>query len=127
MKGATISCNVMIGGHSVVMDNAVVGLGTVIHQHRCIGSYCMVGMGSVVTKSIRPFMKAYGSPCRVMGINEVGMLRGPFDKDDIETLRRCSWDKLPPKFMISVKLWETMEGGTSGVRSEEPKEEDIRQ
>lgn len=96
----TVSCSVMIGGHSIVGDRANLGLGTVIHQHLVIGAGAMVGMGSVVTKDVPPFAMAYGSPARVKGANVVGLRRAQVDDEtsssiaaaldaaDLDSLRR---------------------------------------
>jgi UDP-N-acetylglucosamine acyltransferase len=75
----TVSCSVMIGGHSIIGDRANLGLGTVIHQRLAIGSGAMVGMGSVVTRHVPPFAMAYGSPARVKGANRVGLQRAGLD------------------------------------------------
>lgn len=125
MYGAVISCNVMIGGHSVVMDNANVGLGSVIHQHRCIGSFCMIGMGSVVTKSVKPFMIAYGNPAKVSRVNEVGMLRGGFTKEDLAALTSRTMDDMPKKFESIIQSYEKMIGGTSALCSETDKDKAV--
>lgn len=134
MKDAVISCNVMIGGHSVVMDNANVGLGAVIHQNRCIGSYCMIGMGSVVTKSIKPFMVAYGSPAKPTKLNDIGMKRGGFTDNDILDLAEYQEDIkynqlypviVPAKIKSAVDLWKKMEGGTSALHTEKKEKERV--
>ena len=74
-NSVTLSCNVALGGHVNVQEGANLGIATAVHQRRTIGSTCMVGMGSVVTKDIVPFSKAYGNPCKVQGANLVGMQR----------------------------------------------------
>lgn len=84
--GVTVSCSVMIGGHSVVQAGTTIGLGTVIHQRSTIGARAMVGMGSVITKDVPPFAMAFGSPARVRGVNRVGMRRAGFSEDVIEAL-----------------------------------------
>lgn len=70
---SNISCSVLVGGHSVVMPFANLGLGAIIHQKRVIGSHCMIGMNSTVTKDIPPFMTAFGSPCKPRHLNEHGL------------------------------------------------------
>jgi UDP-N-acetylglucosamine acyltransferase len=74
-NGVTISCSVMIGGHSTVLDGANVGLGAVVHQRLVIGERAMVGMGSVVTKNVPPYATAFGNPAVVRNSNKVGMER----------------------------------------------------
>jgi UDP-N-acetylglucosamine acyltransferase len=80
-NGVTISCSVMIGGHSTVLDGANVGLGAVVHQRLVIGERAMVGMGSVVTKNIPPYATAFGNPAVVRNANKVGMERAGFSAD----------------------------------------------
>lgn len=83
----TVSCSVMIGGHTIVGNRANLGLGTVIHQRLVIGGGAMVGMGSVVTKNIPPFAMAYGSPARVQGANLVGLSRAGIDTAAAEVIQ----------------------------------------
>lgn len=70
-EDVTLSCGVLVGGHSVVMRGANLGLGAVTHQRTVIGSFSMVGMNSTVTKKtlIEPFMKYAGSPAKNIGLN----------------------------------------------------------
>ena len=71
--GITMASSATLGGHVHVGDGANIGMNTVVHQRRVIGPGAMVGMGSVVTRDVPPFAKAYGNPCRVRGVNAVGM------------------------------------------------------
>lgn len=75
-----MSCDVLLGGHSHIHEGAYMGLGCKTHPHIVIGSYAMIGMGSVVTKIIEPFMKAYGTPAKVHGENTVGIERHGIDE-----------------------------------------------
>jgi len=70
--GVTLSCGVKIGGHTIIMKKANIGLNAVIHQKTVIGSYCMIGMGAVVPRKlcIHPFSKWAGNPARHLGENE---------------------------------------------------------
>lgn len=87
-RKSTLSCNVLVGGHSIICEGANLGLSSVVHQHRVIGSYSLVGMNSSVTKNIIPFVIAFGSPCNPQKINRVGLIRNgvvdneitPFEK-----------------------------------------------
>lgn len=53
-KGVEIKSNVWIGANSVVLDGVTIGTG------------CVIGAGSVVTKDIPPYSIAVGNPCRVI-------------------------------------------------------------
>lgn len=79
----TLSCNVIVGGHSHVLFGANCGLGSIIHQKRVVGAFAMIGMNSTVTKSIKPYCTAVGSPCKEIKINSVGMERAGFETRDI--------------------------------------------
>ena len=45
-----LSSNVILGGNVYIMNGAQLGIKTIIHQNQVIGSYTMIGMGSIVTK-----------------------------------------------------------------------------
>ncbi len=81
--GVTMASHVAVGGHCRIGDGANLGLGTVVHQRTTIGGVAMVGMGSVVNRDLPPFVKAYGNPCRVRGINMVGMERKGFSAEQV--------------------------------------------
>jgi UDP-N-acetylglucosamine acyltransferase len=82
--GITMASSVTLGGHVHVGDGANIGMNTVVHQRRVIGPGAMVGMGSVVTRDVPPFAKAYGNPCRVQGVNAVGMTRGGLPQEAVD-------------------------------------------
>jgi len=67
----TISCNVLIGGHSYVCIGANLGLGAILHQYSKIGSYAMIGMGTIVTKksTIYCFGIYVGNPAKFIKEN----------------------------------------------------------
>lgn len=79
----TMSCNVLIGGNSIISEGANLGLSAVVHQHRIVGSFSMIGMNSAVTKNIPPFVIAYGSPCHAQKINRIGLLRNGIEECDL--------------------------------------------
>ena len=81
-----MASSVTLGGHVHVGDGANLGMCTVVHQRRVIGPGAMVGMGSVVTRDVPPYAKAYGNPCRVRGANAVGMTRGGLPQDAVDFL-----------------------------------------
>ena len=73
----TVSCNVLVGGHSHLQRGANLGLGATLHQFSVIGAYAMVGMGTVVTKKsrIHPGLVYVGNPARYVKQNRVGLNR----------------------------------------------------
>lgn len=74
MRNATLSCNVLIGGHSLIGIFTNFGLGAVCHQFTRIGHYSIVGMNSTLTKSVgklqnTSFLKFAGTPAKVLAPN----------------------------------------------------------
>lgn len=49
-----------------IEDNVWIGGGTIVLPGVTIGHDCVIGAGSVVTKSVPPGMLALGNPCRVI-------------------------------------------------------------
>lgn len=76
-EDVTVSCSVLIGGETRVMIGANLGLGCKIHQRQLIGSYSMIGMGSVVTKGLNvvPGNIYCGNPAKLLKQNIVGLHR----------------------------------------------------
>ncbi len=68
----TISCNVLIGGHSLLGKGVNMGLGSICHQYSKIGSYAMIGMGAIVTKKTNPncFGTYVGNPAKYIKEND---------------------------------------------------------
>lgn len=67
-----LSCNSVVGGHTIVNKNCNLGLGAVIHQRLTIPENVMIGMNSTITKktALQPGRKYAGSPARDIGSNE---------------------------------------------------------
>lgn len=68
----TISCNVLIGGHSLLGYGVNMGLGSICHQYSKIGSYAMIGMGAIITKKVNPncFGMYVGNPAKYIKEND---------------------------------------------------------
>lgn len=79
-----LSCNVLVGGHTIVMEGANLGLGAIVHQNLVIGPYSMVGMGAIVTKStnVEPFKVYTGNPAKYLKDNSVGVSRANLSDED---------------------------------------------
>lgn len=77
---------------TVVRAGATIGAGSIIGSNLTIGRWAMIGMGSVVTKSIPDFHLALGSPARSVGaVCSCGQLLFMFTDVTIETqLYSCS-------------------------------------
>ena len=68
----TISCNVLVGGHTLIGYGANIGLGAILHQLSKIGSYSMIGMGAIVTKkvNVQCFGMYVGNPAKYIKEND---------------------------------------------------------
>lgn len=68
----TISCNVLIGGHSYIGKGANMGLGSICHQFSKIGSFSMIGMGCIITKKteVNSFSVYVGNPAKFIRNND---------------------------------------------------------
>jgi len=71
----TLSSNVILGGNVHIMKNSTIGIKTVIHQNQVVGSYSMIGMGSIVTKKIelKPGYIFYGKPVKKVKKNIISL------------------------------------------------------
>ncbi len=53
---------------TVVREGATIGAGCIVGCNLEIGRWAMIGMGSIVTKSVPDFCLAIGTPARVIGV-----------------------------------------------------------
>jgi len=88
-SGCVITNGVQLAGHVELGDRANVGGLAGIHQFCRIGALAMVGACSYVNKDIPPFMLAAGNPCRVRGLNSVGLRRAGVEEPARLLLRRA--------------------------------------
>lgn len=65
----TISCAALIGGHTIVSDDATIGLGAALHQRLFVGAGSMTGMQAAVTKDVPPFVVTVGAPAKARRLN----------------------------------------------------------
>lgn len=70
-QGSTLSPHVLIGGHSVVGANTNMGMGSIVHQRCEVPHGCMIGMGSIITKSskLEPNNCYVGAPVKYLRSN----------------------------------------------------------
>jgi len=69
----TLSCNVLIGGHTWIMEGVNCGLGSITHQRVILGAFAMIGMGAIVTKKtpITPGNVYVGNPAKLLRENNL--------------------------------------------------------
>lgn len=87
-SNVNLSCNVIIGGHSYVMEGSNFGLASMCHQFSVIGAYSMIGMNSTVTKKskILPGRTFVGNPAKLLRLNEIGLKRNNISPEKLEQL-----------------------------------------
>jgi UDP-N-acetylglucosamine acyltransferase len=74
-EGTTLSCNSIVGGHTIVGKHCNIGLGAILHQKIKIPDYVMIGMGGIVTKksNLESFKIYAGNPVKYLSDNKVMM------------------------------------------------------
>ena len=86
-----LSSNVILGGNIHIMKNANLGIKTIVHQNQVIGSFSMIGMGSIITKKkkILPGYIYYGKPIKKVKKNLLSLKKNKvnYKKLKIEHLR----------------------------------------
>jgi UDP-N-acetylglucosamine acyltransferase len=76
-----------LGGHVLIEDYAVLGGMTGVHQFTRLGTHCMVGGASAVSKDVPPFVTAWGNRAKLYGLNLIGMKRRGFNEATIKALK----------------------------------------
>jgi len=84
-----ITNGVQLAGHVEVGDGANIGGLAGVHQFCRVGALAMVGACSYVNKDIPPFVLAAGNPCRVRGLNKVGLRRAGIGEPVLTLLHRA--------------------------------------
>lgn len=64
-----------LAGHVEVDDGANFGGMVGVHQYCRVGTLAMVGACSYVNRDVPPYLLAQGRPCRVRGLNTIGLVR----------------------------------------------------
>lgn len=83
------SNNGTVAGHVEVMDHAIIGGLSGVHQFCRIGRHAIVGGCTKIVQDVPPFMIADGNPAEVRGVNLVGLERRGFAPETIRLLREA--------------------------------------
>jgi len=81
--------NTTLAGHVTVKDHAILGGFTLVNQFCHIGEYAFTGMGAALGKDLPPFVIATGAPAIPRGINNVGLKRHHFDKEERSLIKKA--------------------------------------
>lgn len=109
-NGCVITNGVQLAGYVDVGDRANIGGLAGIHQFCRVGTLAMVGACSYVNKDIPPYMLAAGNPCRVRGLNSVGLRRAGVDGSVLTFLRQA--------YRIIYRADLNLTGATSRIEAE---------
>ena len=81
--------NATLAGHVQVDDYAILGGFTGVHQFCRIGAHVMIGIASVITQDVPPFLTIAGTPTAPHGINSEGLKRRGFGPEALSALKRA--------------------------------------
>lgn len=78
--------NVNLAGHVIVEDWAIIEGQVGVQQFTRIGQHSFIAGGSLVRKSVPPFIRAAREPLSYIGVNKVGLERRNFTPDQINRI-----------------------------------------
>ena len=78
--------NVTLAGHVEINDWAILEGLVAVQQFTIIGQHSFIAGGSLVRKSVPPFVRAAREPLRYVGVNKVGLSRRGFSGEQIRQI-----------------------------------------
>ena len=78
---------VSLGGHITLGDHINIGGHSACHQFIHMGSYSIIGGGSIVVQDVPPCSIVHGNHAKPYGINIIGLKRNLFPKEEIQRAR----------------------------------------
>ena len=81
-----IANNVNLAGHVIVEDWAIIEGQVGVQQFTRIGRHCFIAGGSLVRKSVPPYIRAAREPLSYIGVNRIGLERRGFSVEQINTI-----------------------------------------
>jgi UDP-N-acetylglucosamine acyltransferase len=90
-NGVVMANVATLAGHVTVEDNVILGGLVAIHQFSTIGSYAMIGGGTMVGLDILPYMIATPGKrdAKLRGLNLIGLKRRGFTDEAISNLKKA--------------------------------------
>ncbi len=79
--------NAHLAGHVHIGDHAILGGFTGYHQFVHVGAHAFVGMGSMVTQDVPPYVTVSGNTARPHGINSEGLKRRGYSAAAISAIK----------------------------------------
>lgn len=84
-----LSNNVLLAGHVLVEDKAVMAGAAAVHHFGTVGELAYVGGLSRINRDAPPFMFTEGNPSRIVKVNRIGLERHGIPEERIEVLRHA--------------------------------------
>lgn len=81
--------NATLGGHVRVANRVVMGGFSAVHQFCRIGSYAFISAMTGIDKDVPPYVKVFGIPGKIQGINLVGLRRAGFSREEIRKISQA--------------------------------------
>lgn len=78
--------NVTLAGHVEIDDWAILEGLVAVQQFTKIGQHSFIAGGSLVRKSVPPFVRAAREPLSYVGVNRIGLTRRGFSQDQINLI-----------------------------------------
>ena len=79
-----------LAGHIQVEDHVFLSNEVGVHQFVRLGRYAMVGAKAKIVQDVLPFLITDGNPCRVRGLNSIGLRRAGFSAEARLNLKRAT-------------------------------------
>ncbi len=128
--GTVFSNCASLAGHVEVGDHAILGGFAGVQQFCRVGPYAFLGAYSVLTRDALPFVKTVGSrnQARIYGINQLGLERKDFSKEEIEQLKRAYRvlfrkgllvDEAVGRLALEIENWESVSTLVDFIRASE--------
>ena len=82
-----VANSVNLAGHIHIGAFARIGGNVAVHQFVKIGDHCFLGGGSLVRKSVPPYIKAAREPLSYAGVNSIGLKRSGFTTEQVHNIQ----------------------------------------
>ena len=87
--GVILSNGVLLAGHVLIGEFAILGGGAAVHQFCRVGAHAFIGGLSGIENDVIPYGMALGNRAHLAGLNIIGLRRRRFGREQIHDLRRA--------------------------------------
>lgn len=84
-----MSNNATLGGHVKVGNRVVMGGFSAVHQFCRIGTLAFIAGMSGVDKDVPPYVKVFGIPAKIQGLNLIGLRRAGLSREEIRRISQA--------------------------------------